>query len=95
MQSTDRSHGGENVCAAPNSPHNFCTHILAGDQTVAHGVRPTSVVVGEWVPRGKARSEEVYWSNNAAIARAVLRWNDQGRQPGEGHGGGRLTVSGR
>ena len=38
---------------------------LAGDQTVAHGVSPTGVVVGEWVPRGKARSEAVYWSNKS------------------------------
>jgi membrane protein DedA with SNARE-associated domain len=36
-----------------------------GDQTVADGVRPTGVVVGEWVPRGKARSEAVYWSNKS------------------------------
>src|SRR6202021_2769713 len=61
----DRSHGGESVCAAPNSPHNLCTHILAGDQTVARGVSPTGVVVGECVPRGKARSEAVYWSNKS------------------------------
>jgi uncharacterized membrane protein len=38
---------------------------LAGDQTVAHGVSPMGVVVGEWVPQGKGRSEAVYWIQHA------------------------------
>ena len=38
---------------------------LVGDQTIAHGVSPSGVVLGEWVPQGKARSDAVYWSDNS------------------------------
>jgi uncharacterized membrane protein len=38
---------------------------LVGDQTVAHGVSPSGVVLGEWAPQGKARSDAVYWNNNS------------------------------
>src|SRR5262249_19462601 len=37
---------------------------VLGNQTFAHGVSPSGVIVGEWVPEGKGRSDPVYWSNN-------------------------------
>ena len=38
---------------------------LAGNQTLAHGIGPSSIIVGEWLPDGKTRSDAVYWRNNA------------------------------
>lgn len=37
---------------------------LVGNQTLAHGIGPSSIVVGEWLPDGKTRSDAVYWNNN-------------------------------
>jgi hypothetical protein len=37
---------------------------LAGNQTSAHGMSASGVIVGEWVPEGTTRSDPVYWSNN-------------------------------
>ena len=37
---------------------------LGGDQTVAHGVSPAGVIVGESLPQGKSRSDAVYWEHN-------------------------------
>jgi hypothetical protein len=36
---------------------------LAGNQTLAHGVSPSGLIVGEWVPDGKTTSA-VYWNKN-------------------------------
>jgi uncharacterized membrane protein len=38
---------------------------LTGNQTWAHGVSPSGVIVGEWVPQGKAASDAVYWNDNS------------------------------
>jgi uncharacterized membrane protein len=37
---------------------------LVGNQTLAHGVSPSGIIVGEWVPDGKATSDAVYWNQN-------------------------------
>jgi len=37
---------------------------IAGEQTFAHGASPSGLVLGEWVPRGEARAQPVYWSDN-------------------------------
>ncbi|MDB6105194.1 MAG: hypothetical protein JWO52_5193 [Gammaproteobacteria bacterium] len=37
---------------------------LPGNQTFAHGVSPSGLIVGEWVPDGKTRSDAVYWDNS-------------------------------
>ena len=37
---------------------------LPGNQTFAHGVSPSGLIVGEWVPDGKTRSDAVYWNNS-------------------------------
>jgi uncharacterized membrane protein len=37
---------------------------LVGEQTLAHGMGVSGVIVGEWVPAGTTRSDAVYWSNN-------------------------------
>ena len=37
---------------------------LAGNQTLAHGMSASGVIVGEWVPEGATRSDPVYWGNN-------------------------------
>ena len=39
---------------------------LPGNQTFAHGASPSGLIVGEWVPEGKARSDAVYWTNSGA-----------------------------
>lgn len=33
---------------------------LVGDQTLAHGMSASDVIVGEWVPAGTRRSDAVY-----------------------------------
>jgi hypothetical protein len=38
---------------------------LAGNQTLAHGGGPSSIIVGEWLPDGKRTTDAVYWHNNA------------------------------
>jgi len=37
---------------------------LVGNQTLAHGIGPSSIIVGEWLQDGKTRSDAVYWRNN-------------------------------
>jgi uncharacterized membrane protein len=37
---------------------------LPGNQTFAHGVSPSGLIVGEWVPEGKTGSDAVYWNNS-------------------------------
>jgi uncharacterized membrane protein len=37
---------------------------LVGNQTLAHGMSVSGVIVGEWVPEGTTRSDAAYWSNN-------------------------------
>jgi len=44
---------------------NSSTTALPGNQTFAHGVSPSGLIVGEWVPEGKTRSDAVYWNNNS------------------------------
>jgi uncharacterized membrane protein len=36
---------------------------LVGNQTSAHEMGASGVIVGEWVPEGTARSDAVYWSD--------------------------------
>ena len=43
---------------------------LAGNQTLAHGVSPTGLIVGEWVPKDNSRNEPVYWRNSEPHALA-------------------------
>ncbi len=38
---------------------------LPGNQTKAHGITPSGVILGEGVPPGKTTSVAVYWSNNS------------------------------
>jgi hypothetical protein len=44
------------------SHHSFIG--LAGNQTSAHGIGRSNIIVGEWVPDGKARTDAVYWNDN-------------------------------
>jgi hypothetical protein len=37
---------------------------LVGNQTLAHGIGPSSIIVGEWLPDGKTKSDAVYWNDN-------------------------------
>jgi len=37
------------------------TLALAGNQTWAHAIDSSGIIVGEWVPDGSARTEPVYW----------------------------------
>jgi hypothetical protein len=37
---------------------------LAGNQTLAHGIGSSGVIVGEWLPEGKTASDAVYWNDN-------------------------------
>jgi hypothetical protein len=37
---------------------------LVGNQTLAHGTGPSSIIVGEWLPNGKTTTDAVYWNNN-------------------------------
>jgi uncharacterized membrane protein len=37
---------------------------LVGNQTFAHGVSPSGLIVGEWVSDGKTTSDAVYWDND-------------------------------
>jgi hypothetical protein len=37
---------------------------LAGNQTWAHGIGATDMIVGEWLPVSKTTTDAVYWSNN-------------------------------
>jgi uncharacterized membrane protein len=37
---------------------------LVGNQTFAHGVSPSGLIVGEWLPDGKTTTDAVYWNNN-------------------------------
>jgi uncharacterized membrane protein len=38
--------------------------VLVGNQTLAHGIGPSGIIVGEWVPDGKTTTDGVYWENN-------------------------------
>jgi probable HAF family extracellular repeat protein len=38
---------------------------LLGGQTLVHGVSPSGLIVGEWVPEGATRSSAGYWRNNS------------------------------
>jgi uncharacterized membrane protein len=37
---------------------------LVGNQTMAHGVSPSGLILGEWVPEGKTATDAVYWNHN-------------------------------
>jgi hypothetical protein len=37
---------------------------LVGNQTLAHGTGSSNIIVGEWLPDGKTKSDAVYWNNN-------------------------------
>jgi uncharacterized membrane protein len=37
---------------------------LVGNQTWAHGIGPSNIIVGEWLPDGKTTTDAVYWNNN-------------------------------